>query len=326
MQPISHERPSSNHFELHQLAEGVYAAIGIEGGAAYSNAGIIDLGELTLIFDTFETPIAAKDLRAAAEHLTGRPASSVIISHAHDDHWLGNQIFADHASIVATHNTRQEMLVQAEDLRELQDDPSEFEEIVRQNEEALKVESDEQKRLSLERSIIRWRYALEMLPSLELCLPNQTFDGKLIFHGTRRIAELLTFGKGHTASDAFLVLPAEKIAFMGDLAFFQCQPFMAYCDPKAWKAQLKRMEQSDIETFVPGHGPLGTKADIALQSRYITVLEKLVGRIVREGGTVEEALQQKLPAPFDRWLIGGMARFEANVRSSYERQSGRSVD
>jgi glyoxylase-like metal-dependent hydrolase (beta-lactamase superfamily II) len=161
-----------------------------------------------------------------------------------------------------------------------------------------------------------------MLPTLELRFPNQTFDGNLIFHGTKRTAELLTFGGGHTPSDCFLVLQGENIAFMGDLAFFQCQPFMAYCDPEAWQAQLKEMEGSEFETFVPGHGPLGTKADIVLQRRYITFLEELVGRIIKEGGTVEQALQQSLPEPFDAWLSGGMARFEANVRSSYERLSG----
>lgn len=109
---------------------------------------------------------------------------------------------------------------------------------------------------------------------------------------------------------------------MGDLGFFQCQPFMGSCNPELWKAQLDGMEQSDFETFVPGHGPLGTKADIALQLRYINYLEDLVARIVSEGGSVEEALRQSLPEPFDDWLLGGMARFEANVRASYERQSG----
>jgi hypothetical protein len=34
------------------LAPGVYAAIAAPGGAAYSNAGIIDLGDKTLVFDT----------------------------------------------------------------------------------------------------------------------------------------------------------------------------------------------------------------------------------------------------------------------------------
>jgi glyoxylase-like metal-dependent hydrolase (beta-lactamase superfamily II) len=321
MRQKNHELPTSDHFELHQIAEGVYAAIGIEGGAAYSNAGIIDLGDRTLILDTFETPKAAEDLKNAAEHLTGRPASCIIISHAHDDHWLGNQVFADHTPIIATHKTRAEMSVRAEDIRDLQENPSELEEMIQEDEDRLKTETDERKRASIKNSILRYQYALEMLPTLELRLPNQTFERMLIFHGSQRLAELQTLGEGHTVSDCYLDLPVNKIAFMGDLGFFQCQPFMAYCNPEAWKAQLEMFEGSDIETFVPGHGPLGTKEDIALQKRYITVLEELVGRIVREGRSVEEALQLSLPEPFDAWLSGGMARFEANVRSSYERFS-----
>lgn len=319
----NNDLPKSDHFELHQLAEGVFAAIAIKGGAAYSNAGIIDLGDQTLIFDTFETPIAAQDLKMAAEQLTGRPASCVIISHAHNDHWLGNQVFPDHTPIIATHKTRTEMFMFAEDIKEIQENPSLLEEMIREYEERLKTETDERQRASLEKATSRDRYGLEALPTLELRFPNQTFDGKIVFYGTRRKAELLTQGGGHTKSDCYLVLPAERLTFMGDLGFFQCQPFMGYCNPELWKAQLDRMELSDFEIFVPGHGPLGTKADIALQKRYINYLEDWVARIVSEGGSVEEVLEQSLPEPFDDWLIGGMARFETNVRSSYERQSGR---
>jgi hypothetical protein len=40
--------PASPHFSLQPLAAGVYACIHQPGGGAYSNAGIIDLGERTL--------------------------------------------------------------------------------------------------------------------------------------------------------------------------------------------------------------------------------------------------------------------------------------
>jgi len=43
----------SKHFTLHQLAEGVYAAIATDGGAACCNAGLIDLGGQVVVFDTF---------------------------------------------------------------------------------------------------------------------------------------------------------------------------------------------------------------------------------------------------------------------------------
>jgi hypothetical protein len=38
----------SRHFRLQQLADGVYAAIAIEGGAAACNSGIVDLGDYTI--------------------------------------------------------------------------------------------------------------------------------------------------------------------------------------------------------------------------------------------------------------------------------------
>ena len=85
--------PTSDHFALEEIAEGVYAAVGISGSASHSNAGIVDLGDRTLVFDTFVTPRAAEDLRVAAEHLTGRAVTCVINSHSHADHCCGNQVF-----------------------------------------------------------------------------------------------------------------------------------------------------------------------------------------------------------------------------------------
>jgi cyclase len=52
----------SDHFVLERLADGVYAAIGRGGSPTFSNAGFVDLGNQTLIFDTFELPEAATDL------------------------------------------------------------------------------------------------------------------------------------------------------------------------------------------------------------------------------------------------------------------------
>ena len=82
----------SEHFQIEQLTAGVYAVIARSGGAAHSNAGIVDLGDRTLVFDTLGTPTAAVALRAAAEGLTGRSPSYAINSHIDHDHWLGNQV------------------------------------------------------------------------------------------------------------------------------------------------------------------------------------------------------------------------------------------
>ena len=322
MQHMTDALPTSEHFELKPLTDGVYAAVGHAGGGARSNAGIIDLGDRTLVFDTFMTVQAAQDLRSAAEELTGRPASYVVNSHIHSDHWCGNQVFDAHATIIASHRTREMMPATAEYLEQLKNDPSELERGILEDEERLERETDARWRATLETSIAGMRHVLKSLPLLDFRLPDQTFEKRLVFHGTRRTAELITQGKGHTDSDAYLVLPEDGVVFMGDLGFFQTQPFMAYCDPEAWTAQLEDMEMSAVETFVPGHGPLGTKADVALQREYIAALEELVARVIEAGGSVEDAVQQPLPAPFDAWLTGQMDCFERNVRSSYRRLSG----
>ena len=314
----------SEHFELEQLTDGVYAALASPGGQAFSNGGIVDLGDQTLVFDAFETPAASGDLRSAAEQLTGHPVSYLIISHCHADHWGGNQVFAPETSIITTHAIREEMPDAIGWLVELKENPAELEEAIQESRDRLETETDERQRTSLKASISRMMGWQEGLPRLELRYPDETFSGKLVFHGTKRTAELVEVAPGHTASDAYLLLPADRILFMGDLGFLQSQPFMVYCQPQAWVSELERMEQLDVEAYVPGHGPLGTQADLALQREFITLLEELVAQAVSDGLTVEETLEKTLPAPFDHWIHASSARWEANVWSSHERLSGKS--
>jgi cyclase len=317
MRPEISTVPKSEHFELQRLAEGVYAAIAIEGGAAYSNAGIIDLGDQTLIFDTFETHTAAVDLRMTAERLTGRPASWVIISHAHPDHWMGNQVFSFQTPIITTQESRAAMQMYADDILETKANLSELEELIRQEEENFRTERDSRRRISQQNMLSRLRHELAMLPDLSIRFPNQTFNCNLSFHGPLRVAELVSVGHAHTSGDCCLMLPDDRIAFLGDIGFFQSQPSMANCDPQGWTELLEKLEQSEYETLIPGHGPIGNRKDLNLQKRYIAVLEEMIGQVIADDGKLEQALEIELPEPFDAWLNRGLARFEANVRTRY---------
>lgn len=310
----------SEHFTLYTLAEGVYAAIAKEGGASYSNAGLIDLGNRTLVFDAFETQTAARDLLDAAIQLTNHNPDTVIISHWHDDHWGGLQVFSD-CAILSTPLTRLEMDGLAEEMRQDKQDPSGYEEYLRETENRLSAESDPQQRSILASTISRIQYTLQDLATLEPTLPNQTFVGGVSFQGSQRSAELISMGSGHTVSDCILRLPSERVSFIGDLGFFQSQPFMVYGDPPGWLARLEEMAGWEVEVFVPGHGPVGSKEDLELEAAYIRAIEELVFRVHNEGGSEEDALKQKLPPPFDSWQAIGQ-RFEANIRSSFKRQSG----
>jgi hypothetical protein len=103
--------PTSKHFRLEKLAEGVYAALAIDGGGAMCNAGIVDLGDRALVFDTFWTPEASQDLLTAAEQVTGHAVVYIVNSHYNADHVNGNQVFAPATTIISTSRTR-ELLIE----------------------------------------------------------------------------------------------------------------------------------------------------------------------------------------------------------------------
>ena len=59
---------------------------------------------------------------------------------------------------------------------------------------------------------------------------------------------------------------------------------------------------------------------MALLKQYIAALQELVTRIVRAGGSAEEAARQPVPPPFDAWSRG-MDRCPANLRYLHQRLS-----
>jgi glyoxylase-like metal-dependent hydrolase (beta-lactamase superfamily II) len=279
---------------------------------------LVDLGDQTLVFDVFENPAAAQDLLEASIQLTGRRPSLVIVSHKHPDHWGGLQVF-EGSTVLATQATRQAMIPFIEKILATKQDPSSIENELQETEARLAAEIDPQKRQIMQLVISRRRHTLQALPRLEPRLPDLTFEGKLVFHGSRRLAELIDTGKGHTESDSLLSLPQDGLVFIGDIGFFQAHAFMSDCYPAEWVARLEELAGWEVETYVPGHGPVGDKADLLLVAAYIRTLEDLVRGVVEGGGSLEDALALTLPAPFDGWYTTSR-RFEPNVRSIFKRQ------
>jgi len=304
-------------FRLEEVAEGVFAAIGRRGTTSHSNAGIIDLGDRSLVIDTFSTPEPATALDAACEERTGRPASFVVITHGHSDHWGGNQAFRN-ATVIASTLMRTHMMDMVAWVRELQVDPDPLRKEIATSQETLAHTPDMAERTRLEEVIAHYLALLRELPTLKYRLPEVTFDASLTLHGSRRTVELHTVA-GHTRSDVFVVVPADGIVFCGDLGFFETQPFMRDCDPARWIAWLEEMEETTYTAFVPGHGPVGTKKDLTREREYLEALVAHVRQVAARGESVESALALRLPPPFAAWQAAESGRFEANVRALYER-------
>ncbi len=308
--------PRSKHFDFRAVAPGTYAAIATERGLAVGNAGVADLGDLTLVFDTLSNHLAAEDLRKAAEAATGRPAALVVNSHAHRDHTKGNQVFRD-AVIVATRATAEIMTrnweARTERVRKEGLDP------IRRGLET-EFEAWESNPLTTAGDRILWEsYRNALLHGIEeyrLKLPTVSFDSSLRFYGRTGTAEALTFGGGHSASDAVLHVPDPGVVYLGDLLFVGVQPFLGDGDPERFLQILDRIEALDAKTLVPGHGPVGSNRDLQPMRDYVHAVE----RAVRDAGDSDAGLTRaakSVPAPFASWKW--RAFWMENVKSLHEK-------
>jgi len=292
--------PTSQHFNLLELGEGIYAAIHAPGGWAQSNAGIVDLGDRTLIYDTFISPLASRDLLAAAETLTGRPAHQVINSHYHNDHTWGNLAVPAGTDILSTGRTR-DIIAK----RETGLDPSYHPTILKELEKTqalLEHASSEKERAHAKYFIVYYQAILDTLTLLPSRVPNLVFQGEMEFFGSRRRARLIERG-GHTASDLILYLPKERVAFLGDLLFVQAHTYLEDGDPQELLATMAFIKELGAEVLVPGHGEPGHGEHVEAMTGYIQEMQEMVKQAVQAGIPREEIAKWLVPEKYLDWLF-----------------------
>ncbi len=299
----------SARLTFHTLAPGVMAAIADPGGFAVSNAAIIDLGERTLVLDTTETPVAGAELRRHAEQLFGRPVDALLISHPHGDHWKGTGAFDPATRILSTPATQAAIRHIIDDIHA---NPSALAEDLARRQQRLAAEADPRWQQTLQRAIARIQHEQETRLQFELRAPDETFEGDFVLEGSARRAEVKHLGHMHSADDCLLVLPDDGIVFLADVGFLAEQPVMRDCDFGAWMAQIDAHLAGTYEVLVPGHGPIGGKAELVRQREYMAQLDSLVAQALQQGG--ESAARRVEPsAPFDAWLPPSMNRLEGNI-------------
>jgi len=252
-----HTPSISKHFTIQAIAPGVWAAINNdEYGHAICNAGIIDLGDKTVIFDSFMNIDAAMDLKSAAIALTNKTATIIINSHFHNDHIRGNQVFVPEATIISTIWTRQQISI------------SEPEEISWEKQNAANRLADAKEKFKIadgmaKKELPMWIGYFEGMvlsdPILITTLPDLTFSDSLWIHGKNRNIQLLECKNGHTGSDIILELPVEGIVFMGDLLFVNRHPWLGDGNYKSWLTHLQKMGLGDELSFVEPEKQTETK-------------------------------------------------------------------
>jgi len=291
------------HFALEPLADGVWAALfGIAPPApdawSISNAGIVDLGDRTLVFDTFMTSAAAAELKMAAEELTGHQPEIVVLSHGHNDHAWGASQFPE-ATIVSSVRAKAELVAEGpaevEAYREVLEERLAFWTAAADGDDALARED-------APFYLPYWQGLADSLPTLQLRFPDLAVEGRLDIYGTARRVELTTVGRAHTEGDLVMVLPDERIAFCGDLLFVGCHPYLGDGDLNGLRRALTLLGASGADRFVPGHGPVGQAAELATLAAYLDDVQRLA--TVADGVAIPDAYR----------LWGLRALFAANLR------------
>jgi glyoxylase-like metal-dependent hydrolase (beta-lactamase superfamily II) len=309
--------PLSRHFIIENLADGIYAAINNDqGGAAICNAGIIDLGNKTIIIDPFLTPAAAQDLKNTAEYLTGRKTSLVINTHYHNDHTRGNQVFKPEALIIATTFTRTELekTFYNEIANERRMTPS----FIKKLEAGMPlVNGQELAEMQLWHGYYQGK--MESFDELKLTLPDITVDDSLTIHGSLRSVKIIGTGVGHSGGDLIVWLPDDRVAFMGDQLFNQRHPYLGAGDPNKLLKNIKDIALKFApEITVPGHGPVGNLATINELSDYINALSNIVKAGIGANKSENEILATPIPDTYQSWLLSTF--YPINLKVLYDRQ------
>jgi cyclase len=307
--------PENRHFSLEKLAPGVYAAINRQDGWAIGNAGIVDLGDSTLVFDTTLTPASASELRASAEYLTGRPVSIVINSHYHNDHTWGNMEFAPESLILSSTTTRNQILDQGKEeyLFYKTFASQQRADLQRQYEDS----KDERSRAAVKSWLVYHQAIHKNLRKIRRIVPSMTFDQQFCLCGFDRQIELLAFENGHTQSDVILYLPTEGVIFMADLLCVGFHPYLEECDPKSLIAILGKIADMDAESFVPGHGKTGSREDLVCLEEYVRRVDHLARQHLCSGCPVEALDEVKVPREFEGWDY--RQSFGKNLKAAYFR-------
>ncbi len=314
----------NKHFAIEPLTDGVYAAIARDGGAAISNAAVIDLGDSTLVVDTFVTPTAGEYLRAEAQRLTGRIPRFVFNTHFHNDHIWGNQAFLPEADIISTADTR--ALIETAGQEEYTGyhaiSSDRLSKLLAQQAAA----KTEEQRASFDK-LIGFFSGLELdFPRLRVTLPNLVFEKRMILYGSRRRVELIEFLGAHTSSDSIVYLPEDKIVIMSDLLFVGQHPYVGNGNPDVWLEVLRSIQNGaagiqNASRFVPGHGPVGNLGDLKRLGEYIRSCQKIARALIAEGKTGSADIDSTpVPEAFSGWSFPHF--FSANLRFLLEKYQG----
>lgn len=287
---------------LHDLGNGLWGYLVPDGSWGWSNAGLVaDSGEALLVDTLFDLPLTREMLAAmrssvpAAKHI-----GALVNTHGNGDHTFGNQLL-EGARIIAAQGC-------VDDMRHRP--PEQY-----------------------AQWMARWqdmgvagRFWYEVIGSrfdfsgIRLTLPNETFAGELAVKVGEKEVILVEVGPAHTRGDVLVYVPKDRTVFTGDILFVGGHPAVWAGPVSNWIRACDRMLAWDLETVVPGHGPITDKGGVRDMREYLAYLLAEARKCYDAGMDFKEAADK---ISLDRWANWGESeRIYANVHACYREFAG----
>ncbi|KQP08932.1 quinoprotein relay system zinc metallohydrolase 1 [Pseudorhodoferax sp. Leaf265] len=257
-----------------RVADGVYVLEGARehfsraNGGDIANTGFIGTPAGTVVIDTGASLRYGQAQRAAVRAATGHDVVQVYITHAHPDHFLGNQAYAD-VPVQALPATAERIAQGGDQLAQ---------------------------NLYLLVGSAMAGTAVQAPGALATPTPDA------VAFGGRRL-QLIAL-QGHSSADLAVFDEATGSLFAGDLVFFERAPTTADADLPAWLDALDRLARLPVRVLVPGHGPVVRGPEAIAQTRdYLLWVQRTLREAAAQGLDMNEVMRLQAPERLRRLAV-----------------------
>jgi cyclase len=251
-----------------------------------SNAVFLVTDDGVLLIDTRTHPRVGQDLLERIRKVTDKPIKWVVNSHFHGDHHFGNAPFkAAGATFVA----------QKETARIMQQ--------VQPKEMARRI--DGFKKIGYDPNEVK------------LVVPDVTFDNEMTIRLGGREVRLMYLGPGQQAGDTFVLFPHARTLFTPGSFAKRSMPNMAFTPSvETWLKLLDQVAAMDVDTILPAHGDVATRADVKELSAMLADEYATVKQAVAKGVSVDEAIKTLTFPQYKEWR--NYNRLPGEIKALYE--------
>ena len=267
---------------VRKIKDGIYV---YAAKAQDSNVSFIQTKEGVVMIDTGQTPVDSLAAMAILKKLSAQPVRFIIHTEPHDDHTNGDFVFSPPAVVIA-HAGATESMRKANTVERNQKLAGEYPGMG------------------------------EAMKGYRQVLPTIEYQQRMALNVGERTFELIYLKNVHSEADTAIWLPKERVlwatAAVGVKRYPNIRPSLAVPDILA---AIKLMRALNPEVVIAGHGAPGTTAIFDEMERYYALLLERVGRMAREGKTLDQAKAELRMPEFDDWA--GKERFASNVDAAW---------